>query len=463
MITQSKFLDRTAMPHFWCEGCGNGIVLQALIRSLDALKLDPEKTVVVTGIGCTGKLDDYVACHTVHGTHGRALPIATGIKAANPELTVIAVLGDGDGATIGGNHLLHTARRNIGVTAILINNMNYGMTGGQYSGTTPLGSKTSTSPYGDPEPAMDLCRVVEAAGANFVARSTVYHAVQLQRYIQQALTKPGFSFIEAVSTCPTYYGRFNGRATPAEMLLSFRDRAVALGGADAVVPPGYDGKFAIGVFSDKMLDGFSERYEKVRDSARKTQTAVVSPATISASASSSYWEIVMAGSGGQGLGLAGLLVGQAAVEYGGLQSSQTQAYGTAARGGFAKSELIISSGDIDYPGVTEPNFVICLSKEAYEKYSGKVPDDCWVVFDSDETGMTVSGKPKEAGFAMGSAAKAIGEPQSANLVALGVLVRHTGMMAAGPVEKAIASRFPGKPGPLSAFREGMRLVEASGC
>lgn len=457
----NQFVETKALPHFWCEGCGNGIVLGALCRALERTGKKLEKTVVVTGIGCTGKLDDYVSCHTVHGTHGRALSIATGLKAANPDLTVVAVLGDGDGATIGGNHLLHSARRNIGVTTIVINNLNYGMTGGQYSGTTPVGSRTSTSFYGDPEPAMDLCAVVAAAGANYVARSTVYHVTQLQNFIETALEDDGFGFVEAVSTCPTYYGRFNGRMSPSDMLESLRQNAVLLGRGERAGHPGLGGKFDIGVFADRKMPGLCERYAEVRAKAvqaAEREAGTEACRTAPESTSDVYYEVVFAGSGGQGLGVAGLLLGEAAVEFDNKYSSQVQAYGVAARGGFAKSEVVISSREIKYPGVTRPHAVVVLTQEAYDRYSGRVPAGCVLLYDSCAV-TRVAGRPGETGFPISAVAWEIGEPQSLNMVAMGVLIGITGMMSAGPVENALMARFKGRRGTLDAFRRGLGMAQ----
>lgn len=162
-----EYLRYDKLPLFWCPGCSDGIVLGAIVRSFAELGLKKEEIVVVTGIGCWGKADDYLGTHTLHVTHGRALAFATGVKAAKPELTVVALMGDGDCATIGGNHFIHAARRNIGVTAIVVNNLNYGMTGGQYSATTPEGSSTSTSPLGSLEPAFDLCELGESGRRSF--------------------------------------------------------------------------------------------------------------------------------------------------------------------------------------------------------------------------------------------------------------------------------------------------------
>ncbi len=226
------YLDQAAMPHMWCPGCGDGNILKALLDAFAALGYRREEIVVVTGIGCWGKADDYVTTNAIHGTHGRALAVATGVKAWNPSLKVVALMGDGDCATIGGNHFIHAARRNIGVTAIVANNLNYGMTGGQYSGTTPAGSVTSTSPYGHAEEGFDLCALAEAAGANFVARTTVYHYRQMEKLFEDALREPGFSLVEVVSPCPTYYGRFNRQGQAAEMWRSLKERARPAGRED---------------------------------------------------------------------------------------------------------------------------------------------------------------------------------------------------------------------------------------
>ena len=168
--TGTQYLKPGVLPHMWCAGCGIGTMLGAMLRAFEELGYSNTDTVVVTGIGCTGKLDDYLVTNALHTTHGRALAYATGIKAFNPRLHVVVIMGDGDGVTIGGNHFIHAARRNMDLTAIVLNNLNYGMTGGQASGTTPEWSITSTTAYGNPEREFDICALAEAAGANYVAR-----------------------------------------------------------------------------------------------------------------------------------------------------------------------------------------------------------------------------------------------------------------------------------------------------
>jgi 2-oxoglutarate ferredoxin oxidoreductase subunit beta len=245
-----NYLRTDDFPTFWCAGCGNGIILQSFVRALADLGIAPHRVVVVTGIGCFGKADDYLLTHSLHGTHGRALAFATGVKAANPELTVAALMGDGDCATIGGNHLIHACRRDIGVLAVVSNNLNYGMTGGQFSATTPEGSRTATSPLGHVEPPFDLCRLAEAAGAGFVARGTCAHPVLLRRVFREALSRPGFGFVEVMSPCPTHFGRANRLGDAPQMLAAMRRD--------------YRPGAGLGVLVDRRTDGFSSRYRALQ-------------------------------------------------------------------------------------------------------------------------------------------------------------------------------------------------------
>lgn len=210
----------------WCPGCSNGIVTRALIDALLGLHVDRDKVVIVAGIGCSGRVSQYMDCSTVHTAHGRALAVATGAKAADPSLNVIVVMGDGDCTAIGGNHLIHAARRNVDLTALVFNNSIYGMTGGQTSPATHIGGHSTTSVYGNIEPAFDICELSRAAGATYVARGTPYGYRQLVQLIAGAIVHSGFSMVEAMSICPVYYGRFNLTPDPAEFLMTQKDRAV---------------------------------------------------------------------------------------------------------------------------------------------------------------------------------------------------------------------------------------------
>jgi len=264
-----SYLVTERFPVFWCPGCGNGVILGSIARTLARLGLERHQVVVVTGIGCWGKADDYLDTNAIHGTHGRALAIATGIKVARPELTVLALMGDGDCATIGGNHLIHAARRNVGVVAVVSNNFNYGMTGGQYSATSPPGATTSTSPYGNPERNFDLCALAEAAGANYVARASVYHVRLLDRLLMEAFSHPGFCLVEVLSTCPVYFGRYNRLGGPAEVMRWLASVCVPRERYETLVAQDREGKFPIGKLVERRRPPFSERYATLQARARQ--------------------------------------------------------------------------------------------------------------------------------------------------------------------------------------------------
>ena len=268
MAGYGDYLLKEKFPLFWCKGCGNGIVLQAIVRAFDKKGLDKRNTVVVTGIGCWGKADDYIDTNTFHGTHGRALAFATGIKLAKPELNVIALVGDGDGATIGGNHLIHAARRNVDITTIMVNNLTYGMTGGQYSGTTPDSSYSSTSTFGHIENPFDVCKLVEASGAPYVARGTTNNAVQLSKYIEEALDKKGFSFVEAISQCPVHFGRSNKMEKPTEVLSWMKENTITIKKAEKMTYEELGTKFVTGKFVDREQLDYSTKYKTLQQLAK---------------------------------------------------------------------------------------------------------------------------------------------------------------------------------------------------
>jgi 2-oxoglutarate ferredoxin oxidoreductase subunit beta len=257
-----KYLRAQRMPHIWCPGCGNGIVLKAILRAVDRLGLNKDEVVMVSGIGCSSRTPGYVDFNTVHTTHGRALAFATGIKLAKPHLTVIVVSGDGDATAIGGNHFIHTARRNIDLTMIIFNNYIYGMTGGQYSPTTPTGKWGSTAPYGNLENSFDICGLAAAAGASYVARGTVYHAVQLDKFVESGVRKKGFSVIEALTPCPTYYGRRNSQKSVIDMMNWQIETTVSASKAAKLSPEALNGKIVTGVLADREKPEHVDEYQK---------------------------------------------------------------------------------------------------------------------------------------------------------------------------------------------------------
>ncbi len=272
---RERYFFTNILPTPWCKGCGNGSLGNAFLQAFERLGLDQKKTVLVSGIGCNGYLTRYLKFDDLHVLHGRTPAVATGLKMARPDLRVIAIQGDGDAAAIGGNHLIHAARRNIGITTIVSNNFSYGRTGGQYGPTTPKGAFSATSPYGLEEPPFDLCNLMVAAGANYVARGTAYHVVQLIDLIKRGLAHQGFSFIEVITQCPTNYGRRNpdkGISGPA-MLRWQKENAVSIEEAAGMTEESLTGKIVTGVFMDQNRPEYNTEYDKVRQRAQKGDRA----------------------------------------------------------------------------------------------------------------------------------------------------------------------------------------------
>lgn len=260
-------------PNMWCSGCGIGIVMNALIRAIDRIGLSQDDVALVSGIGCSGRMPVYLDFNTMHTTHGRALAFATGLKMAKPNIKVIVVMGDGDALAIGGNHFIHAARRNIGLSAIVINNSIYGMTGGQYSPTTPMDGLASTAPYGNIEQPFPICDLAIAAGASFVARSTVYHAVELDRLLEKSILKEGFSLVEAVSYCHTTFGRINKLGSAVDMMRWLKENSISKSKAEKMQPDDDNNKIIRGVFCDLDKPEFTKLYEQVIDRAHSEKGA----------------------------------------------------------------------------------------------------------------------------------------------------------------------------------------------
>jgi 2-oxoglutarate/2-oxoacid ferredoxin oxidoreductase subunit beta len=259
-------------PHvWWCPGCGIGMMPGALIRAIDRISYEEDEVVLVSGIGCSGRLHVYVDFNMLHTTHGRALTFATGVKLAKPNLKVIVVMGDGDAVAIGGNHFIHAARRNIDFTAIIMNNSIHGMTGGQYSPTTPYGMRSTTTMYANTEHAFKISELAVTAGAAFVGRGTVYHARLLDGLMDKAFLKQGFSVVEVIAHCHTHYGKLNRLGGPVEMLQWQRDHAVTVESASRMKPDEMKDRFLIGVLADRELPIYTEEYARIRQRAEPGQ------------------------------------------------------------------------------------------------------------------------------------------------------------------------------------------------
>jgi 2-oxoglutarate ferredoxin oxidoreductase subunit beta len=238
------------IPHIWCPGCGIGTVFASCLTAMKASGIDLQKTVMVSGIGCSGRAAGYVKLDSFHTTHGRAIPFATGMKLANPELNVVVFSGDGDLFAIGGNHFIHAARRNMDLKVICVNNFNYGMTGGQVAATTPHQAKTTTTPYGNTEAPFNLPLMAYASGATYVARWTTLHTRDLTQAVEEVLLRRGFSFIEVLAPCPINYGRRN-KEKPLDTLKIYRERTIIKNGAQ---PTELDIDFARGIVLGKFVD-----------------------------------------------------------------------------------------------------------------------------------------------------------------------------------------------------------------
>ncbi|MCF8062710.1 MAG: 2-oxoacid:ferredoxin oxidoreductase subunit beta [Deltaproteobacteria bacterium] len=223
------YIRERFMPHIWCPGCGHGIVMNNLIRAVENLELRKRDIVMVSGIGCSARISGYLDFHTLHTLHGRALAFATGVKMARPELRILVPMGDGDATAIGGNHFIHAARRNIDLTAVIMNNRIYGMTGGQYSPLSGRGKAATTAPLGNIDQAFDIADLAMSAGASFVARTTTYHAVSMIKILEKAIMHKGFSVVEILTQCPTYFGRKNRLGSAVDMMKAYKTGTTPVG------------------------------------------------------------------------------------------------------------------------------------------------------------------------------------------------------------------------------------------
>lgn len=266
-----SFLRPAQLPHVWCPGCGNGTIVKAMLEAVEDLGLPKDDVAVISGIGCSGRTTTILDFNTMHTTHGRALAFAAGVKLANPKLKVIVVMGDGDSSAIGGNHLIHACRRNLDLTALIFNNAIYGLTGGQQAPTTPAGKRSTTSSLGSIDHPFDLVKLCLGAGAGFVARSTSFDHQNLSSLIRRAIEFPGFSVVDILTACPTYFGRMNDVSEPYDMLGYLRDTTAPL---DPLVETAFDDALydtplgpedlpplPIGLFRDERRPDYGELYE----------------------------------------------------------------------------------------------------------------------------------------------------------------------------------------------------------
>jgi 2-oxoglutarate ferredoxin oxidoreductase subunit beta len=254
------YIRERFFPHMWCPGCGHGIVLNSLIRAIEKLGLSKNEIAMVSGIGCSSRITGYLDFHTLHTLHGRALAFATGLKLGLPKLNVIVPMGDGDALAIGGNHFIHAARRNIALTAIVMNNRIYGMTGGQFSPLSGCGILATTAPYTNIDHAFDTVELSKAAGATFVARTTTYHAQQMTNILCDAIMHNGFSVVEVLTQCPTYFGRKNKEGSAVDMMKRMKDTTTPAGSKAKQENPELIER---GIFIQKEQPEYCREYDKL--------------------------------------------------------------------------------------------------------------------------------------------------------------------------------------------------------
>lgn len=259
------YLREDRLPHIFCPGCGNGSIMNAFLKGMENAGMDFDNIAMVSGIGCSSRIPGYMQCDSLHTTHGRALSFATGLKVSDPDLDVVVFTGDGDAASIGGNHLIHAARKNINLTVICINNNIYGMTGGQISPTSPKGSFATTAPYGSDDAPFKLAELVATAGATYSARWTTLQIENLIGSIKRGLENDGFSFIEVVTQCPTYYGRKNKLRTPTAMAVTMKMNTVFKSEADRMKEKDLEGKIVVGEFANKQRPEYTSNLEKLSE------------------------------------------------------------------------------------------------------------------------------------------------------------------------------------------------------
>jgi 2-oxoglutarate ferredoxin oxidoreductase subunit beta len=459
------------LPHIWCQGCGLGTALTSFISSLKWLEKnqdwDLDKVAVVSGIGCTGRIAGYVRLDSFHTTHGRAIPFATGLVLANPDLKVIVLSGDGDIAGIGGNHFIHAARRNLGLTVVCVNNFNYGMTGGQVGPTTPHEARAVTAQYGNYEYPFNLPYLAAASGASFVARWTVLHARQLDWTLRKALTHPGFSFVEIIAPCSTAYARWNpeGKGLDPENLrrrgLEVMKHYQHVGRTEHDVHPkdahvkvnerGEVVEIVEGEFLDEIKPDFYEAIQQRMGQAEKywqheKQTLEQRTEVPLRDQKVPRKEIQLGGFGGQGIMSAGKIIGMAAAVYNKLEACFTQSYGPEARGGAAGSQVVISSSPIHHPHLTQPTSMIIMSQGAYEKYAGNLAPEGVLLIDDElvtlpedhRSDITILGIPATR------IAEEAGNNRAANTVMLGFWSAVEGIVDKKAMEEAIKESVPQK-------------------
>ncbi len=418
MSEHSTYMTKAIGPLPFCPGCGHTTIIKALDKALVKLQPDPAKVVIVTDIGCIGLSDRYFTTSAFHGLHGRSITYACGLKLARPELTVVALKGDG-GCGIGGTHLLNVARRNIGITLIVANNFNYGMTGGQHSVTTPSDATTSTTPWGNVERPMDLAATAAAAGAAWVNRTTSFDG-QLSDIIATAIQQPGFAMLDIWELCMAYYAPRN---------------KLRKSGLTAMLD---EYGFELGQIADRPRPEYSERYRAVFQQRRTEERARPAIEVEFGNAVPRQTGIIIAGSAGQKIKSTASLFARAAMASG-LHATQKDDYPITVMTGHSVAELIISPERIDYTGIDSPDFFILLSEDGLNrtrKQVEKLPETC--VLYAEETIRLPKTRARVRRYPFIAAARKVSKLSLASL-ALATMIEEKGFFPLDAMSWAISS------------------------
>ena len=461
-MEQQELIRSQHFPTILCPGCGHGIVLGALLRAIAKSKLSKNEIVLTSGIGCASRVPGYVDFHTIHTTHGRALTFSTGVAVARPEFRVIAVMGDGDATAIGGNHFMHAARRNVNMTAVIMNNNIYGMTGGQNSPTTPLGAMAATAPYGNAETPLDIVALGTALGAAFVARGSVTEPVKLERMILKALGTKGFSIVEAVSTCPTTFGSRNKLRTIEAYMEWVGDHVYDASKADRLTPEQKEGKWPLGIFVEKQKRSFVEVYEQdVVPKALAKAESVKAIVPKEYRMPSGKFEVVITGRAGQGIQKLGAILAECVI-CDGNHAAQIENYGPAARTGISLTEVVACGEPIDFPLVENGNVLLAMTQEALAAHLPRVVKASNPIVIVDST--YVKEVPKGA-YAIPVSSTAKDEfqlPMAANVVLFGAFAAISKVCSLESAQAVVArSVSRSVEQNLAALRRGFALGEAA--
>jgi 2-oxoglutarate/2-oxoacid ferredoxin oxidoreductase subunit beta len=348
----SSYLDQELLPYFFCPGCGHSIITDQIDAALVKLQLDPRQVVIVTDIGCSGLTDKYFTTNAFHGLHGRSITYATGIRLANPDLKVIVLMGDG-GCGIGGHHLINAARRNIGITVVVFNNLNYGMTGGEHSVATPPGGLTSSTPLGQLERPMDICQTAAVNGASFVVRSTSFDK-NLPDLLAQAVQNEGFSVLDVWELCTAYYvpnNKFNKKA-----LLKTMEEL----------------NFSTGILHREFRPEYSQAYRQMYEEQKGKPTLTARALEMKYTHGlEGELRIILAGAAGQKINTAASTFCRAAI-LSGLWAAQRNDYPVTVKSGHSVSEIILSPSPISYTGCQQPDRIHLLFEEGMASVRGRI-------------------------------------------------------------------------------------------